>query len=64
MAKPLNTIRTRPLSFQIALFLKQIYVQNSRSILGKIIVERVDVSHGGQVVIGTVNGGAANKSKI
>ena len=31
----------------------------------KIIVERVDVSHGGQAVIGTVNGGAsAEKGKI
>ena len=31
----------------------------------KIIVERVDVSHGGQAVIGTVNGGSpADKVKI
>ena len=31
----------------------------------KIIVERVDVSHGGQAVIGTVNGGVpADKAKI
>ena len=31
----------------------------------KIIVERVDVSHGGQAVIGTVSGGASSdKEKI
>jgi len=30
----------------------------------KIIVERVDISHGGQAVIGTVTGGPADKAKI